>query len=118
MALSKALTTFRLLADIQRPSKSNQPVDIDGLQEYWVADVERGTVVAFAIANGGSCQIQVSTVLAGLPIALIEAALQRGQTDNDGAINRWLLQQFSQKKGSGTVDVKESNFPTFSSCVQ
>jgi Uma2 family endonuclease len=66
-----------------------------GIQEYWVVNVEAATVIAFAIAEGGSRQIQVSTVLPGLSLSLVEEALQRSQTENDGAVNRWLLEQFS-----------------------
>jgi Uma2 family endonuclease len=66
-----------------------------GIQEYWVVDVERGEVVAFAVADGGSKQIRESQVLAGLNIALIEEALTRSQTQEDGEINRWLLQVFT-----------------------
>ncbi|HEY9832831.1 MAG TPA: Uma2 family endonuclease [Stenomitos sp.] len=112
-------------SDVQRPTKNNQPVDVDvwgtptlaievssttlsddlgqkrllyerlGAQEYWVVNVEAATVIAFAIADGGSRQIQVSLVLPDLPISVIEDALRRSQTDDDGAVNRWLLQQFS-----------------------
>ncbi|OLP18749.1 hypothetical protein BST81_08885 [Leptolyngbya sp. 'hensonii'] len=66
-----------------------------GIQEYWVVDVERGEVVAFAVADGGSKQIRESQVLPGLDIALIEEALKRSQTQEDGEINRWLLQVFN-----------------------
>jgi Uma2 family endonuclease len=65
-----------------------------GVQEYWVVNVEAATVIAFAIADGGSRQIQVWAVLPDLPIAVIEEALRRSQTEDDGALNRWLLQQF------------------------
>jgi len=66
-----------------------------GVAEYWVVNVEAATVIAFGIASGGSRQIQVSVVLPNLPISVIEEALQRSQTEEDGAVNRWLLQQFS-----------------------
>lgn len=66
-----------------------------GIQEYWVVNVEAATLIAFAIADGGSRQIQVSAVLPGLAIAVIEEALRRSQAEDDGAVNRWLLQQFS-----------------------
>jgi Uma2 family endonuclease len=75
-----------------------------GIQEYWVLNVEAATVIAFAmlpleqldgITHGGSRQIQVSAVLPGLSMAIVEEVLQRSQTEDDGAINRWLLQQFS-----------------------
>jgi len=111
-------------AEIQRPTKNNQPVNVEvwgaptlaievssttlsddlgqkrllyerlGVTEYWVVDVEAVTVIAFSIANGGSRQIQVSGVLPDLAISVIEEALRRSQTEDDGAVNRWLLQQF------------------------
>ncbi|MBT9316334.1 Uma2 family endonuclease [Leptothoe spongobia TAU-MAC 1115] len=112
--------------ELQRPTQNNQPIDIDsfgpptlaieisattlsddlgqkrllyerlGVAEYWVVNVEDGTVFAFEVANGGSRQIQVSSVLPGLAIAVIKEALNRSQTDDDGAVNRWLLKQFSE----------------------
>lgn len=66
-----------------------------GVAEYWVVNVEAATVIAFEIAGRGSRQIQISVVLPNLPISVIEEALQRSQTEDDGAVNRWLLQQFS-----------------------
>jgi Uma2 family endonuclease len=116
---------FYIGAELPSIPRSNSPVDVDlynpptlaievasttlsddlgqkrllyerlGVQEYWVVNVEAATVIAFAIAEGGSRQIQVSVVLPGLSLSLIEEALQRGQTENDGAVNRWLLEQFS-----------------------
>ena len=65
-----------------------------GVQEYWVVDIESMTITAFEVKNGGSRQIQVSQVLDGLDMAIVEAALQRSQTEEDGAINRWLMQEF------------------------
>jgi Uma2 family endonuclease len=111
-------------SDIQRPTKNNQPVDVDvwgtptlaieissttlsddlgqkrllyerlGIQEYWVVNVEAATAIAFAIADSGSRQIQVSRVLPDLSLSVIAEALRRSQTEDDGAVNRWLLQQF------------------------
>lgn len=66
-----------------------------GVQEYWVVNVDAATAIAFEIAEGGSRQIQVSVVLPGLSLSLIEEALKRSQTENDAAVNRWLLEQFS-----------------------
>jgi hypothetical protein len=51
--------------------------------------------IAFSIADGRSGEIQESQVLPRLSIALVEEALQRSQTQDDGEINRWLLQSFS-----------------------
>jgi Uma2 family endonuclease len=66
-----------------------------GVKEYWVVNVEAASVIAFAVADGGSRQIHISQVLPELAIATIEVALRRSQTEEDGAVNRWLLQQFS-----------------------
>jgi len=66
-----------------------------GVQEYWVNDPNAREVVAFAIAQKRSGEIQDSQVLPGLKLALVEAALKRSQTEDDGEINRWLLQTFS-----------------------
>lgn len=109
---------------LQRPPKNNQPVDVNefgaptlaveiasttlnddlgqkrllyerlGVREYWVVDVQNALVIAFAVAEGGSRQIQVSQVLPGLAIKTIEEALQQSQTADDTEVNRWLMQQF------------------------
>jgi len=66
-----------------------------GVQEYWVVDVNNSDVIAFEISQGRSGEIQESVVLPGLAIALVEEALKRSQTEDDGQINRWLMQVFS-----------------------
>lgn len=111
--------------NIQRPTKNNQAVDVEvwgaptlaieissttlsddlgnkrllyerlGVREYWVVNVQEAKIIAFEVANGGSRQIQTSLVLPGLPMSLIEEALQRSRTDDDGSVSRWLMQQFS-----------------------
>lgn len=111
-------------SDVQRPTKNNQPVDVDtwgtptlaieissttlsddlgqkrllyerlGVREYWVVNAETATVIAFEISNGGSRQIQISLVLPDLPLPVVEEALRRSQTEEDGAVNRWLIEQF------------------------
>ena len=110
--------------NVQRPTKNNQAVDVEvwnaptlaieiastslsddignkrllyerlGVGEYWVVDVAAATMIAFEVANGGSRQIQVSQVLPGLAMNVVEDALRRGQTENDGEINQWLLREF------------------------
>jgi Uma2 family endonuclease len=65
-----------------------------GVREYWVVDVLGAAILAFAIENQGSHQIQVSQVLPGLAISMIESALQRNQTQDDTEISRWLMQEF------------------------
>lgn len=62
-----------------------------GIAEYWVVNVATGEVIAFAVADGGSKTIKHSQVLPGLAISLVEEALKRSQTEDDGAITRWLI---------------------------
>lgn len=66
-----------------------------GVEEYWVIDASSDAVIAFSISDGRSGTVQESLVLPGLAISLVESALKRSQTEDDGAINRWLLQTFS-----------------------
>lgn len=62
-----------------------------GIQEYWVVNVEEKRILAFAVENQGSRLIEESQVLPGLKITLVAEALQRSQTEDDGAITRWLM---------------------------
>jgi len=112
-------------SDLRLPPRNNSPVNVDefdpptlaieissttlnedlghkrllyerlGVQEYWVVDVNAGKVIAFEMKDGWSHQVQDSQVLLGLAIATLEEALQRSQTEDDGAINRWLLEKFN-----------------------
>lgn len=66
-----------------------------GVSEYWVVDVETGGVTAFEMVDGRSGQIQGSLVLPGLEMTVVEEALRRGRSEDDGTINRWLLSLFS-----------------------
>lgn len=123
-------TSFYIGAEVQLPPRTNSPVDVAqydpptlaieiasttlnddlgrkrllyerlGVQEYWVVDVNAGEVIAFEVFDGGSRQTQVSKVLPDLQIATIEEALKRSQTEDDGAINRWLLETL---KPSGLI---------------
>lgn len=116
---------FYIGADFRIPPKTSAPIDVNefgaprlvieiastslnddlgrkrllyerlGVQEYWVVDVDAGEVVAFEVVDGGSKQLQESQVLPGLAIGLIEEALQRSQTQDDGEVSRWLLQVFN-----------------------
>ncbi|MFB2924181.1 MULTISPECIES: Uma2 family endonuclease [Aerosakkonema] len=117
---------FYIGADFQFPPRNNSPIDLNelappnlvveiasttlsddlgrkrllyerlGVQEYWVVDVSVDDVIAFEISQRRSGEIEESRVLPGLAIALVEEALQRSQTQDDGEINRWLIQTFSQ----------------------
>ena len=72
------------------------------VQEYWVVNVETSEILAFAVADGGSRRISESQVLAGLEIGVVEEALKRSQTEDDGAITRWLISSWSGL-GDGTT---------------
>ncbi|MBD0301464.1 MAG: Uma2 family endonuclease [Tolypothrix sp. T3-bin4] len=117
---------FYIGSSFQFPPRSNSPVDLNqfapptlvieigasslsddlerkrilyqnlGVQEYWVVDVNALQIIAFTITQGKSYQIQQSHVLPGLAISVVETALMRSQTEDDGAITRWLLSSFSQ----------------------
>jgi Uma2 family endonuclease len=121
-------SSFYIGADLRLPPRTNSPVDVNqhdpptlaieiasttlsddlgrkrllyerlGVQEYWVVDVSTSETIAFAVLDGGSRQIQDSQVLPGLKIATVEEALRRSQTEDDGAINRWLLQTFGMSE--------------------
>lgn len=65
-----------------------------GVQEYWIIDVQKVEIIAFAIANRGSRRIDHSQVLPGLAIALLEEALRLSRQTNHGKVSAWLLSQF------------------------
>ena len=62
--------------------------------EYWIVDVQKVEVIAFAIANRGSQRINQSQVLPGLAISFLEEVLQRTRQENQIPIYTWLLSQF------------------------
>ncbi len=98
---------FYIGPDFQLPPQDNAPIDVNvfgpptlaieigsssfkddlgakrllyerlGVSEYWVVDVAKRQVIAFAVAEGGSRQIRVSGVLPRLELALVEEALGR-----------------------------------------
>lgn len=118
-------TAFYVGADLPQLPRDNAPIDADlygslqlvieigsttfrddigskrllyeqfGVLEYWVVNVAEGEVLAFAMRDGGSARVEVSQVLPGLEMAMVEEALKRGKAEDDGAINRWLIEQFS-----------------------
>ena len=107
---------FILGSNFQLPPRNNQPINIEiygapqlaveiasttlgddlgrkrllyerlGVQEYWVVNVALSTVIAFAVTNGGSGEIRESQVLPGLALATVEEAMERSNTEDDGAI--------------------------------
>lgn len=64
-----------------------------GVAEYWIVNVHRAEVIAYAIANQGSQRIQDSQVLPGLEIALLNEALRRSRETNQAQVGTWLLQR-------------------------
>jgi Uma2 family endonuclease len=68
-----------------------------GVREYWVVDVPQARLIAYAMTEQGSHRIQVSQVLPGLTIAILEAALQRSRITDQSQVGAWLLTQFQQK---------------------
>ncbi|KAM3096721.1 Uma2 family endonuclease [Phormidesmis sp. 146-12] len=67
-----------------------------GVQEYWVVDVKASQVLAFTLSANESVPIRISQVLPGLEMTIVEEALRRSQTEDNGAIGRWLIASFSQ----------------------
>jgi len=66
-----------------------------GVKEYWVMNANNDDIIAFEISDGGSRKIDESKVLPGLEMATVKEAIQRSLTEDDGEVNRWLLQIFS-----------------------
>ena len=109
---------FYIGADFQLPPQNNSPVDVNafgpptlvieisgstfkddlgakrllyerlGVAEYWVVNVAEQDVIAFAISDRRSGEIQTSEVLPGLEIALVEETLNRSQTEDDSTLIR------------------------------
>lgn len=64
------------------------------VKEYWVVDVQKAQLKAFAIADSGSQAIAQSMLFTGLSISLLEEALQRTRLADQSTVGAWLLQQF------------------------
>jgi len=67
-----------------------------GVREYWVVDVSVGQVIAIALSATAADAIDKSQVLPGLEIVIVETALKRSKTEDDGAVSRWLLATFNR----------------------
>jgi hypothetical protein len=67
--------------------------------EYWVVDVQNAQILAYAMADQGSKRIQVSLVLPGLAISVLEEALRRSRETDQSQVGNWLLTQFQQNQG-------------------
>jgi Uma2 family endonuclease len=65
-----------------------------GIAEYWVIDVKGMRLFAFGLTATGVYEaIQVSQVLTGLAIALVEQTLERLTQETNTAAANWLMQQ-------------------------
>lgn len=66
------------------------------VKEYWIVDVQKIQIIAFAIENGGSWRIANSQVLPGFTISILEEALRLTRQMNHSQVGGWLLTQFQQ----------------------
>lgn len=64
-----------------------------GVAEYWVVNVRRSSLIAFAITDGGSKAIAQSHVLPDLSLTLLEEALHRGRQTGRSQLYAWLITQ-------------------------
>lgn len=65
-----------------------------GVEEYWVVDVKKAKITAFAIEKQGSYRLNTSQVLPNLDINLMEQALRQSRATSHSQVGAWLLQQF------------------------
>jgi hypothetical protein len=63
-------------------------------QNYMILEMPPD-VIAFEIANGRSGESKESLILPGLKMEVVKEAIQRSQSQDDGEVNRWLLEIFS-----------------------
>ncbi len=66
-----------------------------GIREYWVVDVRGRRVFAFQLQNGEYQAGSESLTLAGLPIALLEEALQRLSQGTNTSAAAWFAEQIA-----------------------
>jgi hypothetical protein len=70
-----------------------------GIAEYWVVDVKGLRLFGFGLTATGVYEpIQVSQILTGLPISLVEQTLERLETETNTAAANWLMQQLQNAK--------------------
>jgi len=77
--------------DLNRKKQSYEELK---LSEYWVVNVAKAKLSAFAITDGKSQPITESQVLPGLAMSLLEEALRRSWSCDQTEVGNWLLQQF------------------------
>jgi Uma2 family endonuclease len=67
-----------------------------GIREYWVIDVKGKQVLAFQLTDGKYQPCEISGVLAGLPIALLEETLDRLSEGTNISAASWFMQAISR----------------------
>jgi Uma2 family endonuclease len=65
-----------------------------GVNEYWVVDVQKAQLLTYSMTNQGSQRVQVSQVLSGLEVVVLEEALQLSRQTNQAEVGAWLLSRF------------------------
>jgi Uma2 family endonuclease len=69
-----------------------------GIPEYWIVNVQAIRILAFGIAADGAIRhLQVSQVLPGLRLEILEQALRRSREETQTAATTWLMEQFREK---------------------
>lgn len=68
------------------------------IEEYWIVDVKKIQILAFAMQEAGSRRISQSQVLPGLAIPLLEEALQQTRNTDQSQVGAWLLAKFQEVK--------------------
>ncbi|MBW4621787.1 MAG: Uma2 family endonuclease [Cyanosarcina radialis HA8281-LM2] len=97
------LTRHRLPDLVGEIADTTLSIDLDeqkqlyaslGIAEYWVIDVKGMRLFAFGLNSTGVYEtIEVSQVLAGLSILLVEQAIERLAQETNTAAANWLMQQ-------------------------
>lgn len=70
-----------------------------GISEYWVIDGAGRRLFGFGLTERGSYEaIEESRVLAGLPLGLVEQAIERLNHETNTAAANWLMQQLQEQE--------------------
>lgn len=63
------------------------------IPEYWIVDVQKRAIVAFAIApDGSSRRIHESQIMSGLSLSVLEESLRRSRQENQATVGAWLME--------------------------
>ena len=65
-----------------------------GIEEYWVIDTPRRSLIAFDLTPEVPQELTISKVLPGLDLAIVIEALRRTDDNNDAATTLWLIELF------------------------